>query len=959
MTSRFHLKAESGIITTLRGTMYENKLVVLLGTSTGNIIQTVMLQNLSMVENSKEAVDAGYDIRKIYTEGDKTVYVMSSNRVMKYPTTNCSEFRSCADIVQRKNPLCGWCVYKERATRRTDCSGDSRHWVSPFEECLSMSMEPSELPVSITSQSSNLSVTIRIENIPMKRIGDTYHCRFVVHSDIENTSALELKDSRFACMLPNVSVPANVDVELLVRTKSGTTAILATKPLLIYDCSHYKRCLECTHTGTAICNWCAGNATCQEPNSLCVDPISEEENCPKLLANKGNFLPVGIRTTVLLRLVNAILIPNVTYRCLLPETFISVVAILNGDTVSCPLQVMEINITKKHFKIVVTYGPRSDQLAEVDDIFQNSVTVYSCPQLASTCSQCHALNKSRYSCCWGGTHQCVHSGKPCRLQCPAPDITKITPSNGPIQGGTHVSIYGTDLGKSVSEVEAITVAGVPCDLIADTDFYQMHRGLDFETPVPSWLVCITRKAAEEVTGAVLVNVDGQSSETSLEFSYKIPRVTAMYPTFGPKAGGTTVTIYGNNLRVGNRNVSVLLGNQPCQQSKVYPEEVTDAVNHTVQCTIECILPGACTSNITELSLSIDEREVVRSNKLWYNFVSDPIVNKISPKTTFFSGGTKLTVDGKHLSHAHSSFIKLLYEEEHRVEKCDIVSAEQSLCKLPEAPQGLKDEFANYFPTDRTKTNACNTSIDVTLELNFDAVCQNVTIAYFQDPLIHDLPGDCNIITFDPKAPWVEVTVECLNVVPADSDITITVGTETCTIINVTTTSIVCIAPATKPQTVKLGMNHPRVKVTIGNIRKTVGYLRYKDHDDDNEIVTVVQISAVTDNSTYRQSGIYTEINDAAILDFSDGQAGDGKYNKGNGYLVPNPYFELYTGNATKQSIAKEATTNVSKVTIRNSLNSGPTYLHPVYDFNKSEGKLLQTVTGSVATNTEEEINKHH
>ncbi|XP_053376910.1 plexin-A4-like [Mercenaria mercenaria] len=813
MASRFHLKAESGVITTLRGTIYENKLVVLLGTSTGNIIQTVMLQHFSMVETSKEAVDAGYSIRKIFTEGDKTVYVMSSNRVMKYPTTNCSEFRSCADIVQRKNPLCGWCVYKQRATRRTECSGDSRHWVTPFEECLSMSMEPSVLPVSITPQSSNLSVTIRIKNIPMKHTGDTYHCRFVLHSNIGIFSAVELKNSGFACMLPNVSVHAYVEVELLVRTISGITAILSTKTLLFYDCRRHRRCMECIHTGREVCYWCARTATCQEPNSVCMSQISEEENCPQLRANKGNFLPAGIRTTVTLQLVNArsTLIPKGIYRCLLPETFVSAVAVLNGDTVSCPLQVMDIgNIAKRHFKIVVTYGLRGDQLAEVDDIFQNSVAVYSCPQLASTCSQCHALNKARYSCCWGGTNQCVHSGTHYRSQCPAPNITKIIPS--PTKGGTHLSIYGTNLGMSVSEVEDITVAGVPCDLISDTDFYQMQHSLDFETPVPSWLVCITRKTTEEVTGAVNVVVDGQSSESNLEFSYKIPRVTAIYPTFGPKAGGTTVTIYGNNLSVGNKNVSVLFGNQPCQQSKIYPEEETDASNHTVQCTIECILPGACISNITELSFSIDGQEVVRSSRLWYSFVNDPIVNKISPKTAFFSGGTTLTVEGKHLSNVHSSFIKLSYEEEQRVTDCDSVSAVQCLCKVPEVPSDLIEHFANYFPSGRMKTSACGTSIDVTLELNFDAVCQNVTIAYFQDPFIHDLPGDGNIITFDPKEPWVEVTVECLNVVPADSDITITVGTETCIIINLTTTSIVCIAPTTKPQTVKSGVNHPRVKV---------------------------------------------------------------------------------------------------------------------------------------------------
>ncbi|XP_060592209.1 plexin-A4-like [Ruditapes philippinarum] len=422
----FFTSEVSGILTTLAGATYENKPIILFGTSTGILIQTVLWKNFSIIENYKLTVDPGHEIKKIYATGEETIYVMSSERVIKYATTNCSEFKSCEHLVKVKHPLCGWCVYKERATRRNACFNDSRHWIPSFGNCLSMSLEPHALPLSIVSNSWNTSVKIRIPNIPVKISDDPYICLFSLQAYIKNTTnAVQLDNTTFSCLLPNISVTGNVKIKLLVKTQTGFEATLSSASLLIYECRQYKRCMECIDTKFVQCNWCGQDASCQELKSGCPRPISISRKCPQLLDKTDNFLPLGTKTMASFRITNALNLTEVIYRCTLP-TSESVMATLNDDLLSCPLQVMNIGKeNKKGLKIVITYGPRIERLAEIDDPFANSVTVYRCKQMALDCSHCQALNKSRYSCYWDTNNECVHNGATRVSICQSPNITKV------------------------------------------------------------------------------------------------------------------------------------------------------------------------------------------------------------------------------------------------------------------------------------------------------------------------------------------------------------------------------------------------------------------------------------------------------------------------------------------------------------------------------------------------------
>ena len=48
-------------------------------------------------------------------------------------------------------------------------------------------------------------------------------------------------------------------------------------------------------------------------------------------------------------------------------------------------------------------------------------------------------------------------------------------------------------------------------------------------------------------------------------------MTDIFPKYGPEAGGTRVTISGQNLGIGNRNVLVKLEGKVCLDSEVRPK----------------------------------------------------------------------------------------------------------------------------------------------------------------------------------------------------------------------------------------------------------------------------------------------------------------------------------------------------------------------------------------------------
>ena len=124
----------------------------------------------------------------------------------------------------------------------------------------------------------------------------------------------------------------------------------------------------------------------------------------------------------------------------------------------------------------------------------------------------------------------------------AATAVSLTPTVGPVAGGTLVTITGTNF---VPGDTSVTIGGnvVPAGSVT----VNSATSLTFSTPA-------------HAIGNVAVNVAtsvGSSAPVPGGFTYEdVPTTTSLTPTAGPVAGGTLVTITGTNFTVGDTAVTI-------------------------------------------------------------------------------------------------------------------------------------------------------------------------------------------------------------------------------------------------------------------------------------------------------------------------------------------------------------------------------------------------------------------
>jgi hypothetical protein len=127
-----------------------------------------------------------------------------------------------------------------------------------------------------------------------------------------------------------------------------------------------------------------------------------------------------------------------------------------------------------------------------------------------------------------GTSQTVSGGVP-----PVPSVTKVTPPKGPAGGGTTVTITGANVG----EATAVSFGSTPA--------------ASFTVKSATSITAVSPPDAAE-TLDVRVTTPGGTSAISLadHFKFGPPMVTALSPSSGSTAGGTSVTVTGTGFALG-------------------------------------------------------------------------------------------------------------------------------------------------------------------------------------------------------------------------------------------------------------------------------------------------------------------------------------------------------------------------------------------------------------------------
>lgn len=128
--------------------------------------------------------------------------------------------------------------------------------------------------------------------------------------------------------------------------------------------------------------------------------------------------------------------------------------------------------------------------------------------------------------------------------CPPPVVIDFNPKSGPFEGGTTITITGRELGVTIDDFNAssIRVGTIPCTPIQEG--YVSGREIQCQTTIKKSSV-----------GASSVNIEvvlstGQAVSQQ-EFRLLTPEITEIDPLLGPVAGGTQLTLKGQNLNIGN------------------------------------------------------------------------------------------------------------------------------------------------------------------------------------------------------------------------------------------------------------------------------------------------------------------------------------------------------------------------------------------------------------------------
>ena len=179
-----------------------------------------------------------------------------------------------------------------------------------------------------------------------------------------------------------------------------------------------------------------------------------------------------------------------------------------------------------------------------------AVILYNCTLLVTGCSACLGANLGTgFECGWcNGSSSCRVSEECLQFvtsstECPAGRVTSVTPSSGPVEGGTTITITGTDLGVTYADIAGnVRVSASMC--------VTQESGYISGTQI----VCDTTASSPGSKDVIISVRRGGSPVVFLVpslFNVVAPTVIGIEPALGPMSGGTSITIRGTGLNVGN------------------------------------------------------------------------------------------------------------------------------------------------------------------------------------------------------------------------------------------------------------------------------------------------------------------------------------------------------------------------------------------------------------------------
>uniref|UniRef100_A0A8B9RKA1 receptor protein-tyrosine kinase n=1 Tax=Astyanax mexicanus TaxID=7994 RepID=A0A8B9RKA1_ASTMX len=207
-------------------------------------------------------------------------------------------------------------------------------------------------------------------------------------------------------------------------------------------------------------------------------------------------------------------------------------------------------------------------------------------------------------------------------------ITEIFPATAPLRGNTNITICGKNFGFSKKDrfdgkLVEVEVAGAKCRLARKDS--SNHR-----------LVCSLDHVNVSNSDHLVKVRSGKEQEQIKAFSFVNPVITRIFPEFGPKSGGTKLTVNGVYLNSGSLQ-KVTIGSATCEVQSVSSNVLT------------CQTPAQNVPSQHKVQLHIDG--VIREAPANYTYNEDPLIHSVQPTRSFISGGSTVIASGVYLHSA--------------------------------------------------------------------------------------------------------------------------------------------------------------------------------------------------------------------------------------------------------------------------------------------------------------------
>ncbi|KAJ8257312.1 hypothetical protein GJAV_G00184240 [Gymnothorax javanicus] len=439
----------------------------------------------------------GQRVVKLYLKSKETGKKFAS---VDFIFFNCSVHQSCLSCVNGSFP-CHWCKYRHMCTDNTrDCSFLEGQVNTP-EEC--PQILPSTqiyIPAGVTKP-----ITLLARNLPQPQSGQrNYECIFHVQRRELSVTALRFNSSSIQCQPTEYDYEGNDISDLPVDLSvvwNGNFVI--DNPYNIqahlYKCFALRdSCGLCLKADPRFeCGWCVQERRCslrQEctpPESTWMHPAVENVRClhPKI---RKVFPDTGPR---------------------------------QGGT-QLTITGENLGLRFGDIKNGVRLGKVPCQPLQEDYISAERIVC----QVADATG--YRIQDTPVEVCVGSCAAEYRALSPKAFSFVSPFFTRVQPTQGPVSGGTHITIEGNHLnsGSNVS----INIDRRPCR---------------FERRSSREIVCITPAGSDPGSSPVMVDINSaELRNPEVRFHYKEdPTILKIEPDWSIASGGTPLTVTGTNL----------------------------------------------------------------------------------------------------------------------------------------------------------------------------------------------------------------------------------------------------------------------------------------------------------------------------------------------------------------------------------------------------------------------------